>query len=491
MTTAAANGSSLETLLEASWPGRGRAIRGRELRIELGATVVFLGAAVGLAITCDTSSGVHPAVIGVVLAYALAARVEFPIGAASLTPTELLLVPLFVIAAAPLVPLLVFAAFALAAAGAAANGRLGYDRLVFSAGDAAHALGPALVFSVFAHGDATTAGVAVIAAAFAAQFAADLVSSSLHELISMGARPRVHAGMVARVWMIDLALGTVGLLAAYLAVRHPWGALAPLPVVLLLRSMAIDRVRTIDAAHERLVAFEQERGRRLAAGELLERQKQFLQDVSHELRTPVTIARGHIDTLRRTQGPTPESEVALDELQRIERIIERQLVLTRAEHPDISRQRAINVESLLEDRFVRWSDTIPRAWQLGDLATGTVDGDDDALCAALDALIENAVKHTTTTQSITLSSRAQDGVLTIELADTGSGIPAAALDRIFERFGRADSARNREVGGVGLGLAFVDAVAKAHGGRCSVSSSQAGSTFTITLAGFRAAPRGS
>ena len=486
----AATGAALDALLEDSWSGRRRAIRGRELAIEVGVTGAFLAAACALAWLGDTSAGVHPVIVAVVLAHAVAARVEFPIGAAFFTPTQLLLVPMFVVAPAPLVPLFVFAGFALAAGAGAARGRTGYDRLVFCGGDAAHALGPALVLTVFGPAEAAEAAAVVIAAAFAAQFAADLVSSSLHELVTMGARPRVHAGLLARVWGVDLALGTIGLLAAAVAVDEPWAAVAPFPLVLLLWSMANERARTIEAAYERLVALEQERGRRQAAAELLEHQQQFLQDVSHELRTPVTIARGHLETLLRTSGPNAEADVALDELSRIGRIIERQLVLTRAEQPDRSRRRPISIDTLLEDRFVRWSDMVPRTWRLGELAAGTVDGDDDALNAALDALIDNAVKHTTKAQSITLSSRACGGSVAIELADTGSGIPPDELDRIFERFARVDSERNRGVGGVGLGLTFVDAVAKAHGGRCLVRSSPAGSTFTVELAGFRPAAAG-
>ena len=318
--------------------------------------------------------------------------------------------------------------------------------------------------------------------AFAAQFAADFVSSSLHELVSMGAKPHVHAALLARVWGVDLALGVVAIPAAWIvADGHPWAALAPLPLVLLLRAVAAERIRSADAAYERMVALEQERARRLAAAELLEHQNAFLADVSHELRTPVTIARGHLEGV--TGGP---AAIALDELGRIERMIERLLMLAQAEQVPHPRER-LDAEAFLEDRFVRWSDSVRRPWQLGDLAKGTVEGDPDALAVALDALLENAVKHTTEEQSVRVASRAEDGVLAIDVADRGSGIPAEALDKIFDRFSRADSARNRETGGVGLGLAIVHAVAKAHDGGCCVRSSPAGTTFTLRLAGFRAA----
>jgi signal transduction histidine kinase len=68
-------------------------------------------------------------------------------------------------------------------------------------------------------------------------------------------------------------------------------------------------------------------------------------------------------------------------------------------------------------------------------------------------------------------------------------MPTEAVERIFERFARADAARSRGDGGVGLGLSIVDAIARAHGGRCTVATSSIGSVFTLALPGFKAAPR--
>jgi signal transduction histidine kinase len=73
----------------------------------------------------------------------------------------------------------------------------------------------------------------------------------------------------------------------------------------------------------------------------------------------------------------------------------------------------------------------------------------------------------------------------IEVADDGRGIPEEALSRIFERFARADPARTRTDGGVGLGLAIVDAIAKAHDGRCQVRSSASGTVFAIHVPRLR------
>jgi signal transduction histidine kinase len=478
----------VDELLEDSWNGRGRVIRGRELRVELIVNAGFFAACAALLAAAPPHRAPELAVVAVVAGYALAARVQFPIGAAFFAPTELFLVPLFVLAPASLVPVLVFAALALAALWAQARGDARLDRLVFCAGDAAHVLGPAVVIAVLADGEAVDAGVAVVVAAFAAQFVADAASSGVHEMLTMGARPRVHLRMMTTVWAADVALGAVALAVACAAMREPWAALTPLPLVLLLRELATDRRRRIEAAHERLNLLDQEKGRRQAAAALLERQNEFLQDVSHALLTPVTIAHGFIETLERTRGASAESGVALDELERIERIVRRLLMLARAEERGEAAVEEVDAEALIEDRFVRWSDTTPRPWRLGDVATGTIMADGDALRAALDALIENAVKHTTPSQEIRLTSRAAGDTLFVEVADEGSGIPDEALERIFARFGRVDPGRDRLMGGVGLGLAIVASVARAHGGDCTVVSSPAGSTFTLRLARFRAAP---
>jgi signal transduction histidine kinase len=221
---------------------------------------------------------------------------------------------------------------------------------------------------------------------------------------------------------------------------------------------------------------------------LLQRQERFLHDASHELRTPVTIARGHLEVHRRTNGNAAhEIDVALDELQRIEQILDRLLLLAKADQPDFVVFEEVDLEPCLEDVFMRWSEVAPRAWNLGPLVAGTLTVDPEGLRAALDALLENAVKYTEVGDTIELRSRASARNVVIEVADSGEGVPREALAQIFERFARADAARTRAKGGVGLGLAIVDAIAKAHGGRCTVKNSQSGATFALRLPRFEQA----
>ena len=282
--------------------------------------------------------------------------------------------------------------------------------------------------------------------------------------------------------LVTLASGSL-ILADAFSEAQPWGELFEVP---LMSAMFLAMVWHARRRQEALHAVQREAAERAS---LLERQERFLHDVSHELRTPVTIARGHLEVFHRPAGGHPhEIEVALDELQRIDRILERLLLLAKADRPDFLVLGQVDVEHFLEDVFMRWSEVAPRIWRLGELADGTVHADPEALRIALDALLENAVKYTDRPDAIELSASARAGELVIDVADEGSGVPAEALERIFHRFTRVDAARSRTKGGVGLGLAIVDAIAKAHGGRCEVRASPGGSTFSLALPGFQAAP---
>jgi signal transduction histidine kinase len=258
-----------------------------------------------------------------------------------------------------------------------------------------------------------------------------------------------------------------------------WGELFEVP---LMAAMFLAMVWHARRRQDAVRGLEQEVSERAA---LLAQQKRFLHDVSHELRTPVTIARGHLEVLQRLdEKPAQEVEVALDELNRIEHILGRLLLLARSNQPDFVVPAEIDVEHFLEDVFTRWSEVVPRSWTLGQLVPGTVRADPEALRIALDALIENAVKSTEASDSITIGCRAAVGWLAIEVADEGGGIPPEELGRIFDRFARADPARSRAQGGAGLGLAIVDAIARAHGGSCTATNSASGAVFTLRFPGF-------
>jgi signal transduction histidine kinase len=287
-----------------------------------------------------------------------------------------------------------------------------------------------------------------------------------------------------RVWplvptaiVLGSVIATTGLLILYDAEQgwQHWGELFEVPLMSMMFLAMVYHGRRRQRAMDGLAT-------------LAEQQERFLHDASHELRTPITIARGHLELLRSENGHAQELAVPLDELQRMESIVDRLLLLAKVERPGFAVVERIELDQFLEDVFLRWSEVAPRVWRLGPVVHTTLAADSGAIRVALDALLENAVRHTTSDGSIELRASADADEIVIEVADDGYGIPEEALSRIFERFGRGDPARSRTDGGVGLGLAIVDAIAKAHDGRCDVRSSAAGSVFAIHLPRLRSTP---
>ena len=217
---------------------------------------------------------------------------------------------------------------------------------------------------------------------------------------------------------------------------------------------------------------------------LLDRQREFLQDVSHELGTPITIALGRTELISRAAtdaGVAEDARVAVDELLRMRRLASRMMLLAATDSPDFLRVAPVDVADFLMETLHRWSQT-RRRWSLGPLAEARVPADEDRLTLALDALIENAVDHTGPDGRIELSARRDGGNVILAVTDSGPGIPAAEVGRIFGRFTRVDPGRSREAGGFGLGLAVVKAIAEAHRGSVQVRSTLGhGSVFELIL----------
>ena len=131
----------------------------------------------------------------------------------------------------------------------------------------------------------------------------------------------------------------------------------------------------------------------------LERQRLFVSDASHELLTPITIARGHMDILRRIRHPEPADiteahDVVTAELDRMTRLINRLLVIERAASLGPDDRVPVDMRAMLTELHQRWQGTADREWCLGPLAAGRITVDADQLMLALDALVENAVQHT-------------------------------------------------------------------------------------------------
>jgi len=282
------------------------------------------------------------------------------------------------------------------------------------------------------------------------------------------------------LWVLGAVMATTGA-AIGLDVLHGAEPVAELTEVPLMAAMFLAMVwharRKLAAEQEsRLVGEENAR--------LLSTQRRFLQDASHQLRTPITIALGHAELL--ASGLTGRQEghdiqVVLGELNRLRRIAERLLVIAAAEGPEFLHPEPVALDSFTMEILRRWRPTADRRWQLGRLDKVTVQADRERLGLAIDALLENAVRHTGDGDVIKLSVVAvgYGQPVRMVVADAGQGISPELLEPIFDRFRSGDSGHPR---GTGLGLALVRAVARAHGGDVRVSSRPGqGSEFELLL----------
>ncbi len=283
----------------------------------------------------------------------------------------------------------------------------------------------------------------------------------------------------AMVTVLIVTLATGGLIGfQVLRGQQDLDYLAEVPLLALLFVVMVWHSR------RRLAALEEMKRVSDHNALLLDQQRQFLQDASHELGTPIAIALGHAELIEQAatdEAVAADARIAVEELLRMRRLTSRLLLLASTEGPASLRLSPVDVEETVVEAFRRWSH-IPRRWVLGDLEETWIQGDADRLTMALDALIENAVDHTEPAGRIELTvCRVADSVI-IAIADEGSGIPASEVGKIFSRFSRIDTGRNRATGGFGLGLAIVQAITQAHSGTVKVSSVMGeGSRFELWL----------
>ncbi|MET2009981.1 HAMP domain-containing sensor histidine kinase [Microbacterium chocolatum] len=210
-------------------------------------------------------------------------------------------------------------------------------------------------------------------------------------------------------------------------------------------------------------------------------QRRLLDDVRHELKTPITIVRGHLELMdpRDPADAASAREIGMAELDRLARLVEDIDLLAAAEGEQYA-MAPVRLDQLTA-RLGELVAVIPdHEWRLAHVSRGRIVGDADRLLQAWLQLADNAAKYTPSGSLIEVGSALDERGARLWVRDHGPGIPRAARHRIFRRFDRADV--KRAVGGSGLGLAIVDAIAKGHGGTCTVTDTPGGgATFTISL----------
>lgn len=225
---------------------------------------------------------------------------------------------------------------------------------------------------------------------------------------------------------------------------------------------------------------------------LLEMRQDFVANVSHELKTPLTSISAYVETL--LDGAAGDESVRIPFLRKIQvnatrlsKLVSDILNLSRLESGvgDESRQQ-LDLNALAQACINKHREAAEaKGVQLSLLRApqpviALVNEED--MTEALDNLVVNAISYTPQGGKVEVAARRTDAGLQLEVKDTGCGIPAEALPRVFERFYRVDKARSRDLGGTGLGLAIVKHVAIKHGGRVDAESEVGkGSTFRISL----------
>jgi len=218
-----------------------------------------------------------------------------------------------------------------------------------------------------------------------------------------------------------------------------------------------------------------------------EAQRRFVADTAHELRTPLATILGNVDLqLRYGQAGSNGDTVLMTirrEAERTSRLVAGLLLLAQADAGQKLELRPVELDEVLLETYEEArgvSGSIHVA--LGACDAATVLGDRDRLKQMLLNVIDNAIKHTQPGGRVTLSLTCEGGSAAVEVIDTGEGIPADDLPRIFERFYRVKNSLLEKKHGAGLGLAIVRWIVEAHGGRIIVDSAVGkGTTFTIWL----------
>ncbi|QXE01663.1 cell wall metabolism sensor histidine kinase WalK [Terribacillus sp. DMT04] len=223
--------------------------------------------------------------------------------------------------------------------------------------------------------------------------------------------------------------------------------------------------------------------------EAKEQMQRFIADASHELRTPLTSIHGFLEVLLRGAASNsdqlyPALESMLKESQRIKKLVEDLLLLTKLEQSEGLQLQQLNLNQVLEELQPHFEMLAGnRELRLLMQEQIMVEADRDKLKQVMLNLFYNAVQHTNPEQGVVeIQLQTNHAAAEMRIRDNGSGIPAAHIAHIFDRFYRSDSSRTRQQGGAGLGLSISHSIIKAHQGTIEVASEEdKGTIFTVLL----------
>jgi signal transduction histidine kinase len=219
--------------------------------------------------------------------------------------------------------------------------------------------------------------------------------------------------------------------------------------------------------------------------EAFERQNVFVADASHELRTPLAVIRANAEFLQGREPASEEAAEIVSETDRLSSLVDSLLAVARGDRNGGAAYDDLDLGAVVEGSAVSMRSLAAERGVALDVSAAPelrVRGSREQLRQLVVILVDNALRYTREGGRVAVDVAGRDGSAVMAVTDTGIGIPAGSLEHVFERFYRADDARNRDSGGAGLGLAIAQKLVEEHGGRIAAESTPGeGSTFTVVL----------